>query len=131
MVDKDGFMVPLEDQIQSTEPTKVDSPEEGIQSPRKREESPGKRERSPGKRERSPGKRIRSVSPKKATGELSRSKSPEKLLRKESIRARPGDPKHNWRILSDTVGFTAEEEVSGISSLTNEDIAVNNMNYLE
>ena len=124
MVDKDGFMVPLEDQIQSTEPTKVDSPEEGIQSPRKREGSPGKRERSP-------GKRIRSVSPKKATGELSRSKSPEKLLRKESIRARPGDPKHNWRILSDTVGFAAEEEVSGISSLTNEDIAVNNMNYLE
>ena len=118
MVDKDGFMVPLEDQIQSAEPTKVDSPEEGIQSPRKREESPGKRERSP-------GKRIRSVSPKKG------SKSPEKLLRKESIRARPGDPKHNWRILSDTVGFTAEEEVSGISSLTNEDIAVNNMNYLE
>ena len=73
MVDKDGFMVPLEDQIQSAEPTKVDSPEEGVQSPRKREGSPGKRERSP-------GKRIRSVSPKKATGEFSRSKSPEKLL---------------------------------------------------
>ena len=45
------------------------------------------------------------------TGE--RRRSPEKSserLRKESIRARPGDPKHNWRILSDTVGFTAEGE---------------------
>ena len=98
MVDKDGFMVPLEDQKQSAELTKVDSPEENT------ENIP-----SPRKMERSPKKETRSVSPKKATGELSRSKSPEKLARKESMRARPGDPKHNWRILSDTIGFTVEE----------------------
>ena len=113
MVDKDGFMVPLEDQKQSAESTKVDSPEENTESPRKRK--------------RCPKKGTRSISPKKATGELSRSKSPDKLARKESIRARPGDPKHNWRILSDAVGFTAGEEVSGISSLSNEDMAVNHI----
>ena len=89
MVDKDGFTVTLEDQKQSAEPTKVDSPEENTE-----------RIRSPGKRERSPKKGSRSVSPKKATGELKRSKSPEKSPRK----ARPGDPKHNWRILSEAVG---------------------------
>ena len=109
MVDKDGFMVPLEDQKQSAESTKVDSPEENTENIR-----------SPRKRERSPKKETRSVSPKRATGELSRSKSPEKSGRKESMRARPGDPKHNWRILSDAVGFTAGEEVSRISSLTND-----------
>ena len=102
MVDKDGFTVPLEDQIQGAEPTKADSPEENTETIR-----------GPRKRERSPQKGSRSVSPKKGTGELKRSKSPEKFSRKESIRARPGDPKHNWRILSDTVGFTVEEEVSG------------------
>ena len=105
MVDKDGFTVPLEDQIQSAEPTKADSPEENSETIR----SPRKRERSPKKGT----SRSVSVSPKKGTGELKRSKSPEKSSRKESIRARPGDPKHNWRILSDTVGFTVEEEVSG------------------
>ena len=57
---------------------------------------------------------TRAGSPRKLTGsETERRRSPEKSserLRKESIRARPGDPKHNWRILSDTVGFTAEGE---------------------
>ena len=120
MVDKDGFMVPLEDQKQSAESTKVDSPVENT-------ENMG----SPRKRERSPKKETRSVSPKKAIERLSRNKSPEKSARKESMRAKPGDPKHNWRILSDAVGFTAGEEVSAISSLTNDmtltDMAVNNL----
>ena len=93
MVDKDGFTVTLEDQKQIEEPTNTNV--ESIQVPKKRE--------------RSPVKVSRSLSPKKGTGELKRSKSPEKSFRKESIRARPGDPKHNWRIISDTVGFTVEE----------------------
>ena len=101
MVDKDGFMVPLDDQKQSAEQTKLESPEAEIE-----------RIPSPEKRDRSPRKGARSVSPKKANGELKRRQSPEKSSRKESIRARPGDPKHNWRILSDTVGFTVEGEVS-------------------
>ena len=65
VVDKDGFTVTLEDQKQIEEPTNVES----IQVPKKRE--------------RSPVKVSRSLSPKKGTGELKRSKSPEKSFRKE------------------------------------------------
>ena len=100
VIDENGFMVAGEDQKISSEPPQVEAQEE-----------PPTAQRSPRKRDTSPQKRVRSTSPRKGVSVPERRKSPEKTsLRKESIRARAGDPKHNWRILSDTVGFTVEED---------------------
>ena len=97
VIDENGFMVAGEDQKISSEVSQVEAQEEPPTGPRKRDTSPQKR--------------VRSTSPRKGISGPERRKSPEKTsLRKESIRARAGDPKHNWRILSDTVGFTVEED---------------------
>ena len=82
-IDESGFMVPLDDQVIEEEKVKV-LPEE------------------------TENQKGTSGSPKRAAPKSPR-KLKETLVRKESIRAKANDPKHNWKILSDTIGFTKEE----------------------
>lgn len=92
-IDESGFMVPLDDQVIEEEKVKVPQ-----------EESEKK-------------KVCKSSSPKRAAPKSPR-KLQESMSRKESIRAKSNDPKHNWKILSDTIGFTNEENEEKTTSTT-------------
>ena len=106
-IDESGFMVPIDDQPIIDGKNKV-----AIISD-----------------EASSKKVIRS--PKRTNQSSDRIKSPKKTVnpgsRKESTHVKANDPKHNWKILSETIGFTNETSEEKNSSSRSSDSLEENL----
>ena len=100
IIDENGFMVPLEDQKTNSEVIEEKGDTVVIEEDNKRKKSVRKNSVMP----------ERMKSPKKPTAPKMQSWEVRDMKRKESLKAKGDDPTHNWKILSETIGFNGKQQ---------------------
>ena len=100
IIDENGFMVPIEDQKPQQE-TIEDLNESSIVEDDNRRSKSMRKGSTMNERTKSPRKLT---APKLQGWEMREQK------RKQSLRAKGDDPSHNWKMLSETIGFNANRD---------------------
>ena len=100
IIDENGFMVPLEDQKNQNENIEDVNETTTIEDENKKTKNMRK------------GSMIteRTKSPRKVTAPKLQGWEIREQKRKQSLKAKGDDPAHNWKMLSETIGFTANKE---------------------
>ena len=100
IIDENGFIVPSEDQKPQYETIEDKNESSALEDDNKRMKSPRKGKMTT--------ERIKS--PRKVTAPKAKAREIKEQKRKQSLRAKGDDPTHNWKMLSEAIGFTAKND---------------------